>query len=525
MTAEKLKSPEDILDESDVYVRKIGGDNAQGFKSNFEIATEIKAKGKKQIMVLSAIRSSDAMFNDVAIVRDKDVNGKWKNGFNTTSHLIRLAQEILKNDRENATKILAALGNFFKVVIEKEIEPEFRDAMIDVLHANLRILQNKTDKAFALHKGVRTDAVKSVGKDFIFFDADESPFSFTGFGEILTDNLYAKYFELKGLVAAQVNVNDQSEIIFGEDPKKANEVLEKENATIDQVRNMFSARLRDVTADVMTTGSYMPGVGSYRGYGDIAGAIAAEAIKVNQSTVVYINEKEDPVKSADPKVVKDAVVVERMTPNMALETFGSNGADAGAVHPAAIRRIKGAKIPTLVMNPRKPEKGITYIDSEFEPPADGVEIVSSKSIPYGIEIESDHMVDHSGVVLEIMEYFEDFSISEIYTTERTIVVTFSEEVKGKSTGDLKKILAKKYSSEYRVHETQKSSIVYCIGNNMDTLKELVLAGNSLLTDQINVHVSSFNDAASVLTFQVPFDQADRAVQVLHKALITERQTV
>src|SRR3989344_4217700 len=84
----------DVLHEADVYATKIGGDNAGKLRENFATILDRQTHGKKQILAVSAIRSSDRRFTAMAHenARDRDPDDDLKEGFNTTSHLIAIAK-------------------------------------------------------------------------------------------------------------------------------------------------------------------------------------------------------------------------------------------------------------------------------------------------------------------------------------------------------------------------------------------------------------------------------------------------
>ncbi len=77
-----------------VHVAKIGGDNAGDFHENHQAVTQRLSMGAKQILVVSAVRSSLPAYTSLAdpAVADVAADGRQKSGFNTTSHLIQAAR-------------------------------------------------------------------------------------------------------------------------------------------------------------------------------------------------------------------------------------------------------------------------------------------------------------------------------------------------------------------------------------------------------------------------------------------------
>lgn len=105
----------EALEQAEWIVAKLGGLNACDFKGNFDRITAKKAAGKKQVVVISVLRTKD---------------------FNTTTHVNKLLK-VLKDKpegyQEDAHAKLDEIAGVLRGVLMANVEPEFQGTLMRIL--------------------------------------------------------------------------------------------------------------------------------------------------------------------------------------------------------------------------------------------------------------------------------------------------------------------------------------------------------------------------------------------------------
>ncbi len=513
-------SAEKVLSNANVIVTKIGGDNASEFQQNADIAQQTPRK-QKQIFVFSAIRSSDEQYSGHAIVRDK-LNNKEKSGFNTTSHLISVARKLQEGNPDDAKFYLDAVKDFIKAIITDKVEPRFQAALRVFAESEIESFWEKIAAGSAKN-------IHQIGEDWVCQRADNNYLSISGFGETLTRKLYSEYFELKSIKAAQFDEETRfgNAIYNNNSGKVSDKENGQEDAKIEEIKDMIRTKLADALKynNIIVTGGHLPVVASSRGYGDVTGEVFAEIVDEDRFRVVYQIAKLDPIKSIDPKTktrkkIRDKVV-RIMGPKMAAELFEHLGANAGAVHPNALKRLqRKPNIHTVVRNPADPERGATLITNQHKPKRGSVEVVAHRILGAPLQISGIDMPGRKGVVAFITEYFKDVSIDQIYTTGGFIYFTFNEAIDRERVRILNRKISARFGPSYQVELKKDLAIIFCVGNTFNALKETGKASTALAKAGIEADAGSFVKDAATFTYVVPASDAERAVATLHNVLIS-----
>src|SRR3989338_5165623 len=198
----------DVLRDTDVIVAKVGGDNAGQLRENYESVAARLQRGAKQILVVSAIRSSSPIYDAFADpkVVDRSADGTVKHGFNTTSHLVRIAKLLNERDCENrveARRICQRIAEFTRAAVRHNMEGTDDRNVVKTLESVVRHGFDGPDSTSSLHNVIgppgRTDGNGKYGE----YDDKRS---ITGIGEELAQALYTRYFQLKGVKAGQLNI-------------------------------------------------------------------------------------------------------------------------------------------------------------------------------------------------------------------------------------------------------------------------------------------------------------------------------
>ena len=122
------RTGEQVLEEAEVYVTKFGGTRAAELAENSDLIEERRKNGKKQILAISAIRSTDEKYNALThrIVTGQEIKelGKAKTGFNVTSHLILIADCIQEGDLVTASDVLDRIRKFTKEMVAEQVHQD-----------------------------------------------------------------------------------------------------------------------------------------------------------------------------------------------------------------------------------------------------------------------------------------------------------------------------------------------------------------------------------------------------------------
>ena len=528
----------DALLAADVIVAKIGGDNAGSFRATYETIAGRLQRGVKQILVVSAIRSSSAIydsFSDPKVV-DRSADGSIKHGFNTTSHLIRIAKLLNRHDRESRTKagqICQQIAEFTRMAIRKDLEsPEDRE-VIKALEAVVQHEIDETESTSSLRNliGPPTHGiVEREGEDWQLvtqkrtnqgWEYDDKR-SITGIGEELAQALYTRYFRLKGVNAGQLNIySDEMRKIARNKPHAVIDAKHLREDIVLQLQRLF------MDCDIVIAGGYLPNIGSQRGYSDKTGALIAQAAtKIGLGRVTYIIEKAMPIMSGDPLRIESARVVGRISYFLAKELFGNtHGANGAAVHPKAVEWLGEDAIPIVVHNPRDAAANATLID-DYAPKPNGVEIVAARKVPVAIEIRCTQMIGEPGFLAAVTAFFaeQQISIDQVATSEGSISLTFTENINEEVFGNLRHMLCWKFGERVdidREHEQvqievlRNKSLIFCLGNNMKTPGIASKATLALQLVGADVHLITQGLNECVMTFMIDDEKVSDALSLLH----------
>lgn len=525
----------DVLDHADTHVVKIGGNNAARMAFNADNTRKKLRDGITQILTLSAIRSSDDRFSDFAdnMVADTDTNGNRKPGFNTTSHLIavaKLLQDGSADARAHAGHIARRIGGFTRSVVAEQIASDVSlhdpDTVMKEVDAVIGRIVDGEGADSLLSNIAQLDGAADVindGEDWIQ-KIDGEYRSITGIGEELAREIYEVYFTAAGIHSGALELSESAQTMY-------QSILNGEQQPSDHVRQLRSITSARVGAlleehDVILSGGYMPAIGSRRGYSDQAGALIASSSQEIGKSPVFVVEKDFPIMSADPSRFEDAQTIREMTYFLAEELFGNTrGANGQAIHPDALDILAKAGIKTVVLNPENMTDEHMTVIHHFEPEANGVEIVASKSIPFSLQITASQMIGQAGFEARVAQWFTDqnISIQHIATSESTLSYTFYQgEYGNELLDDLRGFLAREFDlyapDTAEIHDAV--SVIYCLGNNMRSPGQAAKATDALHMADIDIKLITQGLNECVMTFLVKSDDAERAVRSLHDLLIT-----
>ncbi|MFA4814691.1 MAG: hypothetical protein WC924_03450 [Candidatus Gracilibacteria bacterium] len=459
----------EALDSTDWIVTKIGGLNACDFRGNFERIDRNRISGKKQVVVISVLRTGD---------------------FNTTTHLNGLAQILMRKGEgyaERAGLAIQEIEQKLRGIIQENVEGEWQPSLFRILETFVGQLSHYVEM---------TEIAKfpTQGKDFLI-QFDGEVFSISGWGEDLVEALYKAYFAEKGKIAAEISI-DRQEIY------RTPEVLR------ERYHDAVAAILNE---DLLITGGYEAELARTRSYSDPKAALLTESLAHHGARAVLAVEKQQPILSADPSILPNsAVPIRVMSSKFAAEVFGVLGAEAGALHPLVLPILNGSNAKIVVFNPARPELGTTCIYANAVMPP--TTLISRKLVPtirvYG------PMSDEKGIAEEVMRALSEFNLDQIYTAENEVRVTLS------ANGEVEDI--QKIGKGY-THTIQNRSVVMCVSTDDE-----IARGITVLRDHdIKVESSSFvaevgNDPhVNVSSYVVEPEVSTAAVTHLHNTFVTK----
>lgn len=516
----------DVLRDAELYVTKIGGDNAGKIRDNIETVIARKMQGKKQILAVSAIRSSDASYTAMAheSARDRDADNQLKEGFNTTSHLIAIAKNLREGNTDTARDLLARIRLFTKEIVGAEAA---QDTALQNLSATVEldgVIDELLNELNAQIEGAAEGTLHELEKDWVL-EREGNYYSVTGVGEKLAQALYKRYFALRKLPSAALEIRELSQELYG---TNASGVVENEHRTAEAIaalRTSLRGTIRELLPenDIIISGGYLPVIASQRGYSDKTGAMLAQVANDLGEQVVYLIEKEYPIMSDDPRKNERARVIQEMTYTLAMELFGNiRGADGGAIHPDALNMLAENNIDTVVLNPREEltEDSGTYIH-HYVPEPNGIEIIASRSVPVAIQVSSTKMFGKPGFLSAVTTWFteREISIDQVSTSERTTSFTFNNGgFTDEIVQDFNAFLQQTFGpdEELRLEMLKDQSLVFCLGNNMQKTGPAARAALAIHLAGADIHFQTQGLNEQVMTYMVDSALVQEVRNKLHR---------
>ncbi len=325
-------------------------------------------------------------------------------------------------------------------------------------------------------------------------------------GEKLSAQLMACVLSVRGMNAEYVNLE---KII----PEK---LTYDSDAYWDKVEGYFRERVEKVARGVIPvlTGFFGPCDGGMlsavgRGYSDYCASLAGAALKVSE---IQIWTDVDGVLSANPKVVPEAFILERLSFDETAELahFG-----AKVLHPFSVRPAVNAGIPLRVLNTFNPGCAGTWIENSTCSLNLPIKSVTSKKGVTLIRISTPLMLFAHGYLAKITDVFGRHRVSVDLVASSEVSVSFSVDGPLEPDGTFLQELR----ALGEVHIEHKQAIVSLVGVELKTDYSVPARAFEILArEKICVRMISMGDARINLSLVVDEPQCDRTVQMLHRAL-------
>ena len=526
---------EQVLAESDVWVTKYGGTRAAELASNADAIEDRRIEGKKQILVISAIRSSNEdhthLTHPIVQKRAKEKTGKDEKGFNTTSHLILIADLINSGNLDEARVVLSRVRSFTKDIVNAQVKFDAHITDEEVAMTQLStVIDQELDTAFQQITADNADKIISVGEDRLIAE-NNGYFSITGLGENLARVIYVKYLQLRNQNATELKENDMSQEIFGDEPKEQSYDSLERDEMLDKVTSAMREQISEVLDDndVLVSGGYWSGVGSERDYTELTAALISAACKQSGKRIACLIEKDYPIMSADPRTIENTRIIERIKYKLALEIFGNQttGADSQAIHAPALDVLAQHKIDIVVFNPNKPDRGSTLIQDFDEEGIAGSEMIATRKIPDALLIESSKMIV-PGFLQEIGTWFNDRNISVVLppSSQATMSLTFANGgPNAEQVAEFEVFLKERYGDEHITLESiSGQTLIYCLGHNVKNSDARLRAELALYSIGVTPNMDMKGYQQRVMIYSVDNADADKTAVAFHKFCIENKDT-
>ncbi len=248
-----------------------------------------------------------------------------------------------------------------------------------------------------------------------------------------------------------------------------------------------------------------------RGGSDYSATIIGAAIDADE---IQIWTDVSGVYSADPKIVKDARKIEKISfaECSELAYFG-----AKVLHPKTILPAMNKNIPVKVLNTFEPENSGTIILSEMKKSDEIVKALTCKKNITLININSTRMLFAYGFLARVFYVFDKYNISVdmISTSEVSMSLTIDKNTNlDKALEELNQIAT--------TNIVCNKAIVCVVGVGLKN--EIGIAGKifSLMGEhKINIEMISQGASEINISFVVENNEAEKAVKLLHEEFIEE----
>ncbi|MCK5139508.1 MAG: aspartate kinase, partial [Thermodesulfovibrionia bacterium] len=280
----------------------------------------------------------------------------------------------------------------------------------------------------------------------------------------------------------------------------APEMIKEHMAKMDHVP-VVTGFIGKTTAGEITTLS--------RGGSDYTASIIGAA---TDSDEIQIWTDVDGIMSTDPKIVKDAKTIAKLSFDEASELaiFG-----AKVLHPKSIIPAMEKNIPVRVLNTYNPEGKGTIVTPKAEKTDKVMKAIACKKGISLVNVTSTRMLNAHGYLARVFDIFRDYqkSVDMISTSEVSISMTIND------SNGMDKIV-KDLEGIAKVKTEDNKAIICVVGEGLKHTKGL--AGKVFSTvGKAGVSIEMISQGASEIniSFVVDEEDADKTINALHQEFI------
>lgn len=246
-----------------------------------------------------------------------------------------------------------------------------------------------------------------------------------------------------------------------------------------------------------------------RGYSDFTCALAGAGLKVKE---IQIWTDVDGMLSADPRIVKNAHIIEKLSFKEASELahFG-----AKILHPQTIHPAVDAKIPVRILNTFNSKNKGTLIVANSVKSAQPFKSIAVKKNNTIIRICSSRMLMHYGFMARVFDVFRKYKISIdlIATSEVNVSVSCENKV-----SELKEVI-QELKDLGTVYIYPENAIISIVGQELT--HNTHLTGNvfsAIEKSDINIVLISQGASQINLSFMVADKYVEKVLKIVHETI-------
>ncbi|HEX6943102.1 MAG TPA: lysine-sensitive aspartokinase 3 [Gemmatimonadaceae bacterium] len=328
-------------------------------------------------------------------------------------------------------------------------------------------------------------------------------------GELLSSALIVAAFRKRGIPAELV---DPASVMvtgneFGKAEPRTDRIAERAGAVI---RPLLAAGRVPVVGGYVGATEHGITTTLGRGGSDYSAALFGAALGAES---IEIWTDVDGMLTADPRVVPEALVIERIRFDEASElaSFG-----AKVLHPSTIAPAVRLGIPVSILNSRQPQGKGTLI--AFDAPRRAVTAIAGKEGVTVVKVRSPRMLLAHGFLARIFEIFDRHrtSVDVVATSEISVSLTIDDARHLESlVGDLSQL--------GDVSIERNRGIVALVGAGLGADSEAMARALGALKG-MKVHMLSLSASGINLTMLVDADQVSSAMRQLHSAFFSSRSS-
>lgn len=462
-----------------IDVIKWWGENAGMLRENFNVQKNLE---KNRVIVVSAMRSDD---------------------FNTTSYLEELAQLLQTGEKsKNQAQVLIWEIHKFHTNHLKE-----QDAQKEVFKELDELIQQLQDN---INHAIKTGQKPKIENDYCIESIEKTSISIIWYGEYLSAKLNTLYFSL---------LWEDSQVYAWSDDQLG---------FYDNVERIWTAIQEALEEDdIIFVPWYISGTGGNilttigRWYSDASASLVALAMKhIWYDTTLCIEKMVEWFMSADPRIVKEAILIPELNYLLAKEIITEKWPEAKLLHHASLSRyIQQAEISVRVYNPFS-NTSWTAISKIAKYMPQGIFYVGWVEDIWAL-IYSSGRLDIEWFIAETSAWLAHagISIKEPLWSATEQSYTFSQ-----SEADMDKIvhemqqrynLTAKQAGEY-VEYRDEYSLIYCVGNMQDII--WTLHGVTTICKNENINIKGIAQGLEQRAIMIAVEKIDykKAIIALHR---------
>ena len=427
-----------------------------------------------------------------------------------TNNLVELVEQLNSNETEDATQIdriqTAIQGKLSQILDEaSNLNPKLDEQSLRVQFEDLVVRLNQLTQGARLlsHCPQSTEAqILSTGEKFSV--------------ALLAAILRANDHPVSSIDPEEFLTTDAQSAEPVADLEKSKRQFEQHYATLESLALMpgfFGIKPNGETTTLGRNGS------------DYSAAVLAVCL---QAQACEIWTDVDGVYNADPRLVKDAQLIDKMSYHEAMELsyFG-----AKVLHPKTIAPLSQHQIACWIKNTHAPEVLGTVISNESEP-SESVKAISNLSDVAMINVSGPGMKGMVGMASRVFSAISQANISVIMISQSSAEYCISFCVPGNEASSAVECLNQTFELELKnellepISVRQDLAIVTLVGDHMQQQKGIAAKFFKALSQaRVNIIAIAQDSSERSISAVVRDERTDDAVKVCHENLFLKRPAI